>query len=251
MKKLSVILLSLIFVTFSFACAPSVFRENYLPVTTDAYRAFLENVEAKSPFIVPAKVTYKAQGGILVERQFVKSIFTSDLKIDLDEGRITGNTVLTEERITGKTTVKTEYSNKDGKIEKRSGDSVSYKVGNGIVAFSFIDRPGFAEEFFELLLERLIYVPASEVEVYNSDNTYKIHIKVTPLSASALFFQGMAVESAVGDIYLCYIKAEGGFTAIRGVFNATLAEDIYSSTDIIPSKGLVSHVESDFNFYAL
>lgn len=250
MKKLSAILLSLIFVLFSFGCAPNIFRENYVAVSSDQYRAFLDNVVSKAPFIKPINESYKANGGILLERQFVKSIFTSDLKIDLKRGKVSGNTVLTEETITGKSTVKTEYSNKNGRIEKRSGDSVSYKVGDGIVALSFIDKPRFAEEFFEDILAGLRYVPVSEVEVYKNVGTYKIHVKVTPLSASALFFDGLTSESATGDIYLCFEK-EGGFTAIRGVFNATIAEDVFSSADILPSKGLVSYVESDFNLYVV
>lgn len=246
MKKLLVILLSLILMLFSVSCAPGVFRDTYDKPTQQEYASFLKNFTYNEEKFFLDDAYYKVDGSVAVEQNFNKNSFLLDLDIDNRYGKISGKTVYSESGFATADKTETVYESKKGYLVKRVGaEEVTRPSTDGIEGF--IDMPSFYSRFLADLFDNLQSLPLSDVEIANTSRVTKLHIKITPQSASALFFYGLITESAAGDIYLCLTN--NCFVAVRGVFKATISNDVYTASDIISAKTL-SKITADINLYA-
>ncbi len=221
-------------------CSNSIFMMNYQTFSTD--REYLDYCFDNSLYDaskIMTKGKYNVKGEFLLMRATSYTYYNADLEIDIDKKTVTGK----RQTLRGK---EINYMTKDGKV---------YKVFDGTTEpidffqtrlIKVIDFPEAAYNYYSAVYDNLLEMPCSYVGVA-ADSSIKMHVKITPQSASYLLYDGVMPESAVGDMYIS-INKEGYVNGVKFYLDVMLGDSLDYVGDIISGvTTLYDRVYADFS----
>lgn len=233
MKKLLTII---VVITLSFAicgCANSVFMANYLsPATDKAYSDFCrENFSATAPQFDDAEGKYSVKGELRLTGSYSDIYYSADLTLDFTKKTINGKTRTVRSTPLEYSDVTTSYATKKSIITKKTEeDSVKIKSSEADLK-KLVSIPDEVWAFYSAMYDKMLKMSSSYVEIAEDFDSANIHVKITPETAPYLLFNGIATESATGDVYFS-IDSECLYAA-KFLLKASRGDNYNSAGDII------------------